>query len=86
MSGKEELHSLVDRLPADRVENARKTLADLCGEPIPGSTQLPGEVAERPIEEILKELAAGIPPEEWDRLPPDLTDNLDHYLYGTPKR
>ena len=83
MSGKEKLHELVDRLPADRVESARKVLTDLCEEGPSGSSQLP---AERPIEEILKDLAAGIPREEWDRLPPGLTDDLDHYLYGTPKR
>jgi hypothetical protein len=38
-----------------------------------------------PIEEILSDLANEIPEEEWDKLPSDLTDNLDHYLYGTPK-
>lgn len=40
----------------------------------------------RPIEDIIAELAAEVPQAEWDRLPHDLTDNLDHYLYGTPKR
>ena len=40
----------------------------------------------RPIEDILAELAAQVPQEEWERLPSDLADNLDHYLYGTPKR
>jgi hypothetical protein len=40
----------------------------------------------RPIEDILEELASEIPQSEWDRLPSDLSDNLDHYLYGTPKR
>jgi hypothetical protein len=83
MSGKEELHQLVDRLPAERVESARKALVDLCAEPPSGSIRPP---LERPIEEILRQLAAEVPREEWDRLPADLTDNLDHYLYGTPKR
>jgi hypothetical protein len=40
----------------------------------------------RPIEEVIAELAAQVPQAEWDRLPHDLTDNLDHYLYGTPRR
>jgi len=40
----------------------------------------------RPIEEIIRELAAEVPQAEWDRLPRDLTDNLDHYLYGTPRQ
>jgi len=41
---------------------------------------------ERPIEEVLADLAKNIPPEEWESLPDDFMDNLDHYLYGTPKR
>jgi hypothetical protein len=40
----------------------------------------------RPIEDLLKELAREIPQEEWDKLPSDLNDNLDHYLYGVPKQ
>ncbi len=40
----------------------------------------------RPIEDVLTELAGEIPEEAWSRLPQDLTDNLDHYLYGTPKQ
>jgi hypothetical protein len=39
-----------------------------------------------PIEDWLRELAKEIPQEEWDKLPDDLNDNLDHYLYGTPKQ
>ena len=41
---------------------------------------------ERPIEEVLAELAAEVPAEEWNRLPVDLSDQLDHYLYGHPKQ
>lgn len=40
----------------------------------------------RPIEDVLAELAEEVPQEDWDRLPPDLTDNLDHHLYGTRRR
>ena len=39
----------------------------------------------RPIEDLLNELAKEVPQEEWDKLPSDLNDNLDHYLYGVPK-
>ena len=42
--------------------------------------------AARPIEEILAELGRDVPLDEWKKLPPDLTDNVDHYLYGTPKQ
>ena len=48
--------------------------------------QVPYDSEARPIEDILAELAAEVPAEEWNQLPPDLTDNIDHYLYGTPKQ
>jgi hypothetical protein len=38
-----------------------------------------------PIEEKLRAIWADVPKEEWDRLPPDLTEHLDHYIYGIPK-
>jgi hypothetical protein len=41
--------------------------------------------SEPPIEEKLRAIWADVPKEEWDRLPADLTDHLDHYIYGTPK-
>jgi len=34
----------------------------------------------------LAQLGDEVPSEEWAKLPPDLTDQLDHYLYGTPRR
>lgn len=34
------------------------------------------------IREIVKE----VPDEEWERLPRDGSANLDHYLYGAPKK
>jgi hypothetical protein len=40
----------------------------------------------RPIEDLLEKIAREIPKEEWDKLPDDLNDNLDHYLYGVPKQ
>jgi hypothetical protein len=40
----------------------------------------------RPIAEVLAEMAAAIPAEELAQLPSDFTDQLDHYIYGTPKR
>ncbi|MDK1022677.1 MAG: hypothetical protein QGD92_00425 [Gammaproteobacteria bacterium] len=39
-----------------------------------------------PIEEVLQDLAKKIPQEDWDAFPADLTDDLDHYLYGTPRK
>lgn len=40
----------------------------------------------RPIAEVLAEIAETIPAAELAKLPPDFTDQLDHYVYGTPKR
>lgn len=40
----------------------------------------------RPIAEVLAAIAATIPAAELATLPPDFTDQLDHYIYGTPKR
>jgi hypothetical protein len=48
--------------------------------------EIPYDSTARPIEDVLAELAAEVPEGEWDKLPSDLTDNLDHYLYGVPKR
>ncbi len=40
----------------------------------------------RPIGDLLQELAKKVPNEEWEKLPSDLNDNLDHYLYGVSKQ
>jgi hypothetical protein len=40
----------------------------------------------RPMAEVLAEIAATISAAELAKLPPDFTDQLDHYIYGTPKR
>jgi len=46
----------------------------------------PYDAAAPAIEDVLHDLASQVPHEDWDSLPADLTDNLDHYLYGTPER
>ncbi len=48
--------------------------------------EAPPESNVRPIEAVLAEIASRVPGQQWARLPSDLTDQLDHYLYGTPKR
>ena len=40
-------------------------------------TTTPGES----IEDQLRRIADTVPAEEWERLPADLTDRLDHYIY-----
>jgi len=40
----------------------------------------------RPIWEIIEEIGAAVPSGEWDKVPRDGAVNLDHYLYGHPKK
>ena len=34
---------------------------------------------------MIDEIRAQVPDEEWKNLPTDLSKNIDHYLYGSPK-
>jgi Arc/MetJ-type ribon-helix-helix transcriptional regulator len=46
-----------------------------------------GAVAGRkPVWERIQERTASVPGEEWDKVPADLAEQHDHYIYGTPKR
>jgi hypothetical protein len=65
-----------DELLGHRV---RVTILDSRG--TDGAATGPGSIQDR-----ILAIAADIPDEELARLPPDLTDNLDHYIYGSPKR
>jgi hypothetical protein len=40
----------------------------------------------RPLAEVLAEIAAAIPAGELAQLASDFTEQLDHYIEGTPKR
>ena len=39
----------------------------------------------RPIWEIVSEIGSEVPEKEWEKVPTDLSKNLDHYLYGAPR-
>jgi Arc/MetJ-type ribon-helix-helix transcriptional regulator len=52
----------------------------------PASSQEPAAQARKPIWERIQDLTADVPDEEWDKLPTDLAEQHDHYIYGTPKR
>lgn len=41
---------------------------------------------DRPILEVIREISAEVPDEEWAKLPTDGAEQHDHYLYGSPKR
>jgi hypothetical protein len=38
------------------------------------------------IVDVLEAIGDSVPKEAWDTLPSDYSEQLDHYLYGTPKR
>jgi len=37
------------------------------------------------IWEVIEGISRSVPDEEWAKIPPDLSKNHDHYLYGAPK-
>jgi hypothetical protein len=41
---------------------------------------------ERPIWEVITDIVREVPDEVFDRLPKDGASEVDHYLYGLPKR
>jgi Arc/MetJ-type ribon-helix-helix transcriptional regulator len=53
-------------------------------QPPAGHTEAPP--THKPIWEVVDDLRKGIPPEEFAKLPRDGAEQLDHYLYGLPKR
>jgi Arc/MetJ-type ribon-helix-helix transcriptional regulator len=52
----------------------------------PVANQSDAAPAYKPIWEVFQELSASVPDEVWDALPTDLSQQHDHYIYGTPKR
>lgn len=40
----------------------------------------------RPIWEVAAELRMTVPASEWEKLPADGAEQLDHYIHGGPKR
>ena len=67
---------LLERLKQEQAQAAEQAAAN--EEPTPGPR--------KPIWERILERSAAIPDEEWDKLPTDLAEQHDHYIYGTPKR
>jgi Arc/MetJ-type ribon-helix-helix transcriptional regulator len=52
----------------------------------PATNQAEAIPAYKPIWEVAAEIRRSIPAEEWAKLPKDGAEQLDHYLYGAPKR
>ncbi|HXH70686.1 MAG TPA: DUF2281 domain-containing protein [Pyrinomonadaceae bacterium] len=48
-----------------------------------------GEPKESNLEKLwreIDEIVARVPEEAWDEVPTDGAENVDHYLYGAPKK
>ena len=41
---------------------------------------------DRPIWEVITDIMKDVPDEVFDRLPKDAASQVDHYIYGLPKR
>ena len=44
------------------------------------------DVDRRPIWELVDTINARLPADTWENVPTDGSINLDHYLYGAPKK
>ncbi len=54
--------------------------------PAPDEHAAPPPADHKPIWQRFEEASRTIPDAELDRLPTDLAAQVDHYIYGTPKR
>ena len=52
---------------------------------IPARPRRP-EAARPSVGELLERIGDAVPEEVWRQVPTDLSGNLDHYLYGAPRK
>jgi hypothetical protein len=88
-----EFNHLLDSIKALPPEQMRQLRDELDGQIAASATartpdlKQPSARQERkPIWEVFQEISAAVPDEVWDALPTDLSEQHDHYIYGTPKR
>lgn len=72
----ETLIEKVKTLPSDKIEEVISFVE---------SIELRGEPA-KTLWEKIREITSDVPDELWAELPADGSENLDHYLYGAPKK
>lgn len=82
------IQSAVHRGRFRSVDEAMTQAATLLLQELDQELTMPAEAdqADRPIWDQILEMTAAIPDEEFDRLPADLAEQHDHYIYGTRKR
>ncbi|MGI9069239.1 MAG: hypothetical protein ACR2HX_22910 [Pyrinomonadaceae bacterium] len=80
----DQLIEKVRALPPNKQQEALRLLDTLASEA--GSEPQGTDVDRTPIWKIVEEVNAGLPADTWENVPTDGSINLDHYLYGAPKR
>ncbi len=78
----DQLIDKVRALPPDKQREALRLLDSLV---MDASTEGAG-ADRRSIWEVVDEINAGLPADTWANVPTDGSINLDHYLYGAPKK
>jgi hypothetical protein len=54
--------------------------------PLPPVGERPFDLSAKPIWEIFEQISNELPEEDLKKLPPDASEHLDSYLYGTGKK
>ena len=78
----DQLIDKVRALPPDKQQEAQRLLDTLATSPSSEGTG----VDRRPIWEVVDEINAGLPADTWENVPTNGSIDLDHYVYGAPKR
>jgi len=80
-------NQLIDKiraLPPQKQEEALRLIDSLASRA--GSELNRSSDSHRSVWDVVKEVNAGLPADTWDTVPDDGSLNLDHYLYGAPKK
>jgi|GEM_PF-746484 hypothetical protein len=82
-TGEQLLRELPERIIDFKEQRFHIIVTPIEPQSVPQTTVTPRNLT---IEEKLLAIALEIPPEERAQVPADLTDQLDHYIYGLPKK
>ena len=80
----DKLIDMVRALPPSKQEEALRLLDTLADKQ--DSEQNGKGVHQKPMWQLVEEINADLPADTWDNVPTDGSINLDHYLYGAPKK
>ncbi len=79
----EELIEKVRALPPDKQQEALRLLDTLANA---SASERHAIERRSSLWEVIEEVNAQLPEDTWNEVPTDGSINLDHYLYGAPKR